>query len=338
MRILVHEFVSGGGLAGRPVTPSLAREGSAMLRALVADLAALGGHQIVATQDPRFPLRASTAVQVVTIRSRADRALDALIDAADAVWIVAPETNRCLERLVRRVERIGKIVLGSSATAIALAADKGGLARLMAPFGVPYPHSRVVRGGDCGAPAVKAIGYPAVVKPVRGAGCDGVRLVRDAAELRAAVAGRSMLLQRYVPGDAASVSLLTDGRRAVPLTINAQVIRKARQFSYHGGWTPFDHPLADRAVDAAVRACHALPGLRGYVGVDLVLADAEPVVIEVNPRLTTAYLGARAALETNVAALALEACIGSLPARPLARRAVRFAPSGRVVPLRDARS
>ena len=125
MRILVHEFVSGGGLAGRPVTRSLAREGSAMLRALVTDLAALGGHAIVATQDPRFPLRAGADVQVVTIRSRPDQALDALIAAADAVWIVAPETNRCLERLVRRVECIGKIVLGSSATAIRLAADKG---------------------------------------------------------------------------------------------------------------------------------------------------------------------------------------------------------------------
>ena len=43
MRILVHEFVSGGGLAGRPVPASLAREGAAMLTALVADLAAIRG-------------------------------------------------------------------------------------------------------------------------------------------------------------------------------------------------------------------------------------------------------------------------------------------------------
>jgi predicted ATP-grasp superfamily ATP-dependent carboligase len=54
-------------------------------------------------------------------------------------------------------------------------------------------------------------------------------------------------------------------------------------------------------------------------------------VIELNPRLTTAYLGVRAALEANVAALALEACAGRLPATPRARRTVRFTSAGRVV-------
>ena len=55
MRILVHEFVSGGGFAGRDVPASLAREGAAMRTALVSDLAAIGRHQIVTTADPRFP-------------------------------------------------------------------------------------------------------------------------------------------------------------------------------------------------------------------------------------------------------------------------------------------
>ena len=49
----------------------------------------------------------------------------------------------------------------------------------------------------------------------------------------------------------------------------------------------------------------ALPRLRGYVGVDIVAADAGPVVLEVNPRLTTSCSGLRAALGLNVAALEL---------------------------------
>ena len=101
-------------------------------------------------------------------------------------------------------------------------------------------------------------------------------------------------------------------------------------FSYRGGRTPFDHPLAAEAVDAATRTCAALPGLRGYVGVDLVLTDTGPVVIEVNPRLTTAYLGVRAVLDENVAAMALAACEGTLPEQPIARRRVRFTASGLV--------
>jgi predicted ATP-grasp superfamily ATP-dependent carboligase len=101
-------------------------------------------------------------------------------------------------------------------------------------------------------------------------------------------------------------------------------------FAYRGGRTPLDHPLAAAAVDAATRTCAALPGLRGYVGVDLVLTDADPIVIEVNPRLTTAYLGVRAVLDENVAAMALAACDGTLPEQPIARRRVRFTAAGLV--------
>ena len=68
--------------------------------------------------------------------------------------------------------------------------------------------------------------------------------------------------------------------------------------------------------------------------VDVVLSDSEAVVIEINPRLTTAYLGVRRALDENVAALALEACGGLLRAPRPARRRVRFTMAGRIVSAR----
>ena len=104
----------------------------------------------------------------------------------------------------------------------------------------------------------------------------------------------------------------------------------SRPFAYRGGTTPLDHPLAKRAGEEAVRACEAISGLRGYVGVDLVITKSEAVVIEVNPRLTTAYLGVRSALAENVAAMAIAACAGRLPEPSPARRSVRFSAGGRI--------
>ena len=52
----------------------------------------------------------------------------------------------------------------------------------------------------------------------------------------------------------------------------------------------------------------AIPGLAGYVGVDFVLTPAGPVVLEVNPRLTSSYCGLSRALGRNVAAEILRAC------------------------------
>jgi len=340
MRILVHEFASGGGLAGHDVPASLAREGSAMLAALVADLAA-GGHEIVTTVDLRFPLPVPPGVEVVVLPAGGGATLDRLIATADAVWPIAPETNGCLERLAARVERGGTALLGPGSAAIRRASDKSRLWRRLARHGVAHPETHVPASGvDC-RDVARQMGYPVVVKPGLGAGCEGVCLARDARELRraAAIAHRAngtgpLVLQKYVDGAAASVSLLADGTRAVPLTVNAQAVNAARPFSYSGGCTPFDHPLAARAMETARRACEALPGLRGYVGVDLVLTDREAVVIEVNPRVTTAYLGVRAATAENVAALALAACAGRLPAPPRLLRRVRFSADGRIVSAR----
>ena len=342
----MHEFVSGGGLAGQDVPASLAREGSAMLTALVADLAAIDGHQIVTTVDPRFPLAAPAGVDVVTLspmkRARGTL-LNALISSVDAVWLVAPETDRRLERLTARAERKGIALLGSGSAAIRRASDKAALPRLLEQHGVPHPKTRVIdpSRADWKADlkiAARELGYPLVVKPARGAGCEGVSLAHDGRELGQAVAmarqttgGGRLVLQRYVRGVAASVSLLADGRRAVALTTNAQHVRGTRPFAYRGGTTPLDHPLARRAGEEAVRACQAIPGLRGHIGVDLILAGPEAFVIEVNPRLTTSYLGVRAALDQNVAAMTLAACAGTLPDPSPARRCVRFTAGGRIL-------
>jgi len=346
VRILVHEFFSGGGLAGRDVPASLAREGRAMLTALIADLAAIDGHQIVTTVDPRFPLSAPAGVDVVAM-TRPRAAFPSLLSAVDAVWLVAPETDRCLERLAARAERKGIALLGCGSAAIRRASDKAALPRLLARLGVPHPDTRVIdRSRKTWKADVKIaageLGYPIVVKPARGAGCEGVFLARDARALRHAVAsarqadGRERLvLQRYVRGVAASVSLVADGRRAIALTTNAQSMRSvsgtsSRPFAYSGGATPLDHPLARRAAEEAVRTCEAIPGLRGYIGVDLVLTTSDAVVIEVNPRLTTAYLGVRAVLDDNVAAMAIAACAGRLPEPSPVRRSVRFSTGGRI--------
>jgi len=347
MRILVHEFASGGGFAGRDVPASLAREGAAMRAAVVADLAALRRHEIVTTADPRFPLRAPPAVEVLAAHPERATLSDRLIASADAVWLIAPETDRCLERLAARVERNRRRLLGPGASAIRRASDKAGLARRLALHGIPHPIARLIRRDDEVAVAVAAIGYPLVVKPRRGAGCGGVGLVRNARELgdairaaRRAGGRQSVVLQRYIRGTAASVSLLCDGRRATALSVNAQSVRASHSFVYSGGCTPIDHPLAHRAVDAARRTCRAVQGLRGYVGVDLVLTESEAFVIEVNPRLTTAYLGVRSAVgeddgeRTNIAGMVIASCDGHLQRPPCMRQRVRFTSAGHVVTLR----
>jgi len=315
---------------------SLALEGAAMLRALVDDLARIREHEIVTTAAPGVHIDVSDGVKIVTLPSLS-KDFDRLVSSVDGVWLVAPEMDRCLERLAKRVERCGKVLLGPGSEAIRHASDKAALARSLRNVGVSYPSTTLLsRDGDA-TTAARLLGYPVVVKPRRGAGCCGVSLARNDRELqrsvvraRAASENASILLQRYVPGVAASVSLLAGGGRAVALAVNRQRVSHAKQFAYRGGTTPFDHPMSDLARETAVRVVELFPGLRGYVGVDLVLTKTDAVVIEVNPRLTTAYLGVRAVTKQNVAALAIAACDGIIPRTLRLRGCARFTAAGRI--------
>src|SRR5690606_6738890 len=109
-------------------------------------------------------------------------------------------------------------------------------------------------------------------------------------------------LELYCPGQAASVAFLCGPAGNVPLRACGQRISGERNFVYEGGLLPLPALLEDRALRLAAAAVNSLGPTCGYVGVDLVLGAEESadVVIEINPRLTTSYVGLRAAARSNL--------------------------------------
>ena len=62
-----------------------------------------------------------------------------------------------------------------------------------------------------------------------------------------------------------------------------------------------------------------MPGLQGYVGVDVVLGEETSWLIEINPRPTTSYVGLRRVIDLNMA----EAIWQRVPRRLPALRGTR---------------
>jgi len=107
--------------------------------------------------------------------------------------------------------------------------------------------------------------------------------------------------------------MISNGYKALSITLNRQFVTLAspnEQSGYHGGTVPFDHKLEGKALKAAKKAVEAASGLKGYVGVDMILTDEEPVIIEINPRLTVSYVGLRKAMNFNPAEIIIDAVIG----------------------------
>ncbi len=319
--ILVHEYVTGGGWPEPHIPPRLAEEALAILRALLADLRAWGRCTVVTTRDRRLPTPGLDADRVVDLDSGVyPTGLLSLARTCGATLLVAPESKGALERVSALLTGAGIPLLGSPAAAVAVAADKWECYRRFTGAGLPTPQTLCVAPSGARAAAAR-LGYPVVMKPVDGAGCEGTSLVTDDAQLGAALhdpvlrTAPSVLVQRYVTGQAASVSLLVAGGRSVALSLNGQRVRAGAPFAYDGGVASLPHPRSAEAQALARRAVALIPGLCGYVGVDLVLGEDTCWLLEVNPRPTTSYVGLRRVIGLNMAAAIWDACReGTLPA------------------------
>jgi predicted ATP-grasp superfamily ATP-dependent carboligase len=233
--------------------------------------------------------------------------------AADAAFalVIAPEFDGILESRCRWALEAGTTLLGPSPAAVALTADKLALARHLDMAGVPTPMTMLAMD------SVVGFGRPPwVVKPRFGAGSQETYLVTGGQLLFHPVLRSSKIVQPFVPGRAASVAFLMGPKETVALAPTWQDISADGRFYYRGGSAPLPAPLAERAVKVARRAIAAVDGLNGYVGVDVVLGDTKDVVIEINPRLTTSYVGLRALAADNLMDLLLRLVRGESVPNP----------------------
>ncbi|MDX1682510.1 MAG: ATP-grasp domain-containing protein, partial [Phycisphaeraceae bacterium] len=206
---------------------------------------------------------------------------DQLAAASDATLVVAPEMDDILGRWLDRLTDQGHRNLNSTPDAVRLTGDKLALADHLTGAGVSTPPL-------CPWPGEAAEGT--FVKPRFGVGCVFTFTTppTDQPPVEMVVGPRR-------PGAPASVTWLIGDDRADPIAVAAQhLIEEDGQLHYRGGH--FDLPAEQhkRAIPLARRALDAVEGLRGIVGVDLLLGDspADDCVIEINPRATVSYAAA----------------------------------------------
>ncbi len=325
MRIFVSEFVCGGAWPDEPLPASLAREGRAMWEALVEDCSRIPGAEVVTTWDARLGESAlrHCDVRVVTSADEEQAVFRQLVRVSDVVWAVAPETGRQLERRrwlfdesMRDVgaspcERQTRFI-GPTLSACQLTADKLALSEFLEASGIPTPLTKTF---DLEQLHEATWPFPIVIKPHDGAGSQHTHWARSKVELHNIVgelwkiaSGQKFVQQPFIAGQALSVALLIaeDGSICETLPVVEQHLSPDGRFGYLGGRLPADISLesATAVQRLAEQACRAVPGLTGYVGCDLILPDdrpTEPVLIEINPRLTSSYLGYRQLTDDNVA-------------------------------------
>jgi predicted ATP-grasp superfamily ATP-dependent carboligase len=343
MLLFLYEYTCA--LADPTLPPSLCAEGRAMLSAAAADFAQVPG-VATCTLLPACCVWEPGPCRSHTHDGAEEIAFRRLAARADYTLVIAPEFDDLLLTRCRWVLEAGGRLLGPQPEAVRLTADKLALADHLRRHGIPSPST--TGAGPAGTTSeAETVTFPAVCKPRFGAGSQATFLVRVAADLpeclalaRREAAGWEMVLQPHLDGRPASVAVLAGPGGVRPLLPAEQHLSGDGRFRYLGGALPLPSHLCSRARRLAAAAVTAVPGLCGYAGVDLVLGDApdgsRDGVIEINPRLTTSYVGLRRLASFNLAA----ALLRSVRGEPLAQLtwqpgSVRFRADGSTLPGRD---
>ena len=259
------------------------------------------------------------------------------VNAADfnkAIFIAA-ENNNNLYNITRILEENNVKIYTSSSEACFISSDKFETYETL-PVTVPQPRSFRFKIDPKGywKRAVENLHekwqaedpltpLKLIIKPLMGVDCEDIVIIEKIEDLtydleKIFVPGSRILVQEYIEGEDISVSLICDGKKAVPLSLNQQFVEiKDDKGRYLGGKLPYNSKFKDESFKIATEAVESIDGLKGFVGVDLrINADEKDVysvyLLEINSRFTTPYVGLSKIANINIAKSIIESVDGKL--------------------------
>lgn len=291
----------------------------------------------------------SALAETVTFAGAADAAGDARLEPAELDRVAAIEglsgaltfSEKLLPALSQVTTRLG--MPGHTPDTVRVLTDKHAQRCALRDSGVDAVRFHLLDSlAALDSPAVEEVGFPAILKPVRGRGSRNTYLVADRGQLAelahrllapatpsAAPAEHALLLEEYLSGDPScpqgdyvSVeSVVCDG--AVEHLAVTGKFAQLSGFREVGDFWPADmaEPLRER-VECLVSGALRVLGVRsGITHTEVKLTPAGPRIIEVNGRMGGEVNDlARAAYDLDLAALATRIALGmpvTLPPREL---------------------
>jgi len=328
MKILVFEYITGGGFNKQELPESLSGEGRLMLQALLDDLRSYAEHakgiSVVVMLDSRVSDSINAAGFdriIIKPEHNSHEEFARLTRRCDAVWPIAPEFDGILHTLCQTVESSGKQLLTSTASAVAMTGNKLNTYQHLKQHHIAtvptrlFPHdtrqlAQALVELDSASPTGKVEQW--LVKPVDGVGCADSYILTEQQDFEKMGARQGRyVIQPHIQGKKTSLSCLFKQGTGWLVCVNLQqfvIIDQQYQLSKIIVNYPFQLNVYQDLVD---NIAYAFSELWGYVGIDLIETPEQLLVLEINPRLTTSFVGINAALGINVAENILQLLAGN---------------------------
>ncbi|MDP2902067.1 MAG: ATP-grasp domain-containing protein [Methylovulum sp.] len=297
MKVLIFEYITGGGFNKQALPDALAKEGLLMLQALLDNFSKISGIELLVMLDSRLKgclCAGRIEIAAINPKQNCHEEFSRLAKQCDTVWPIAPEFDGILLALCQAVEQDTPL-LTSPADAVAIASNKWSTYHHLVRHHIATVPTQLLSGSHF---------YPGdwIIKPIDGAGCSNSHLITDQHDFDAALklAGQ-FIIQPHLQGKKTSLSCLFKQGGAWLLSVNLQRFKVVNKQYQLVEITVNSNPDQCLYQNLAEDIARALPDLWGYVGIDLIETAGQTFVLEINPRLTTSFAGIYAALGINVA-------------------------------------
>jgi tyramine---L-glutamate ligase len=322
LNLFLMEYITAGGFHRQDLPMTLLPEAIAMRDAIFADFAALGT-QIFTTHDVRLG-SSEYAFESIAIDNTTDIEVVwcALLTRCDYALVIAPESDDLLSDMTQLLEHTTAINLGCSHEAVVLASNKWFTYQHFITHNIPTTTTYLL--DDLVIIKGLQANQAYILKPKDGAGCERTCLFPSLVAVMVWLESNEQsqqdyILQPYITGEPASFTMLCKAGQAVVLSCNTQTIQihqlaetNHHILQYHGGVVNAKPDLHDAFLTLAQNIAMSCHGFNGLLGVDVIVQYSQRGelkhidVVEINPRITTSYVGLHASIARNPAQLILD--------------------------------
>ncbi len=293
-KVLVTEFISSIGPRSKGTVKSywdLVVEGFSMAYTATKVLKEAGA-DVYITLNSIFE-NISSPFKMIVVKDYEDYlgVLEKHASLVDYVILIAPP-----KELIELAKIVKDKVLGPTCNCIQLFSNKKNTFLFLKEHDVLVPKTVFLR-----KESTINVRYPVIVKPIDMAGSAGITLAKSHEQLKYAIDYAfqntfldEVAIQEYLVGIHASISVISNGQEIIFLSNNIQLIKMDSRghLKYYGGITPLKNKgLHKKSMDLVYKIVKICKGLKGYFGLDLVWVNWKPYIVEINPRLTTSFLG-----------------------------------------------
>jgi len=300
-----------------------------MLRSIIADFKSLD-FEILTLIDYRISFLShyllADNIKIVNAEDNCLNKFKESVKESEFNFIIAPEFSNILYDLTKIVRDNNKTLLSVDLNGIKLGSSKYKTYEFFKTHGVNTPLTYQIPFKDKTLDfdfifqKFNELRYPIVIKPDDGVGAENIYYLENETQISDLFNDydnkfeqkRQYLLQEYIEGDDLSISLIrtSKGKNDIILSLNSQKLNVKNTKSgseYFGGSTPIENCKQVEEEIKTILQKLDLSKFSGYFGIDFIRKNNGDIFfIEINPRLTTSYIGIRNVVNYNSVELLLK--------------------------------